>query len=192
MVCLYTVLSYTTLRDTTSVVANKLSVDGEIHFAGDVDWYVPRQSATACSFSAAGRDLDGDTATNDSASGLSMRLYDRNFGEPAAPNNRGSFRTSLSGVLLSGGEKLLEVTGTRAGGYKIIVTCEAPPAEISILDQSGRLSYPGYDDYRPSRNLNASWNMAYQLGERTLLRRGSGPSSLYVDFGLYNDLTEVD
>ena len=26
----------------------------------------------------------------------------------------------------------------------------------------------------------------YQLGERTLLRRGSGPGSLYVDFGLYN------
>ena len=139
-----------------SVVANKLSVDGEIHFAGDVDWYLPRQSATACSFSAAGRDLDGDTATNDSASGLSMRLYDRNFGERAAPDNRGSFRTSLSGVLLSGGEKLLEVTGTRAGGYKIIVTCEAPPAEIPILDQGGRLSYPGYDDYLPSRNLNAS------------------------------------
>ena len=139
-----------------SLVANKLSVDGEIHFAGDVDWYVPRQSATACSFSAAGRDLDGDTATNDSASGLSMRLYVRNFGERVAPNNRGSFRTSLSGVLTSGGEEILEVTGTRAGGYKIIVTCEAPPAVISNLDQSGRLSYPGYDDYPPSRNLNAS------------------------------------
>ena len=122
-----------------SAVDNKLSADGEIHFAGDVDWYIPEHSATACSFSVAGRDLDGDIGTNDSASGLRMRAYDRNFGERAAPSNRGSFRSSLSGVLPSDGEKLLEVTGTRAGGYRIIVTCEDLPAEGPTTDRLGNL-----------------------------------------------------
>ena len=122
-----------------SAVDNKLSADGEIHFAGDVDWYIPEHSATACSFSVAGRDLDGDSGTNDSASGLRMRAYDRNFGERAAPSNRGSFRSSLSGVLPSAGEKLLEVTGTRAGGYRIIVTCEDLPAEGPTTDRLGNL-----------------------------------------------------
>ena len=122
-----------------SAVDNKLSADGEIHFAGDVDWYIPEHSATACSFSVAGRDLDGDSGTNDSASGLRMRAYDRNFGERAAPSNRGSFRSSLSGVLPSDGEKLLEVTGTRAGGYRIIVTCEDLPAEGPTTDRLGNL-----------------------------------------------------
>ena len=140
-----------------SAVDNKLSADGEIHFAGDVDWYIPEHSATACSFSVAGRDLDGDSGTNDSASGLRMRAYDRNFGERAAPSNRGSFRSSLSGVLPSDGEKLLEVTGTRAGGYRIIVTCEDLPAEGPTTDRLGNLiphiqignSKRYFDDHRP-------------------------------------------
>ena len=122
-----------------ATVDNKYSADGEIHSAGDVDWYIPRHSTTACSFSAAGRDLDGDIGTNDSASGLRMRAYDRNFGESAASSNRGSFRSSLSGVLPSDDQKLLEVTGTRAGGFSITQTCEAPPPEGIVTDASGNV-----------------------------------------------------
>ena len=171
-----------------SAVDNKLSADGEIHFAGDVDWYIPEHSATACSFSVAGRDLDGEIGTNDSASGLRMRAYDRNFGERAAPSNRGSFRSSLSGVLPSDGEKLLEVTGTRAGGYRIIVTCEAPPEAITSMDSLGRL-FPqkcdgdghncNYDDHLPRRSVGSKYDGLSKYGHEVidLTRRSSASAT---------------
>ena len=127
---------------------DKHSANGEIDFAGDVDWYIPSQSLTACSIAVAGSDTNP-------ASGLRIRIYDRIFTNPVVPNNRGSFRTSLTGVAPSDGERLLEVTGSSAGGYQITVACEASSSvSIPNLDQDGRQAYPGYDDYRPARNLN--------------------------------------
>ena len=176
-----------------SAVDNKLSADGEIHFAGDVDWYIPEHSATACSFSVAGRDLDGDSGTNDSASGLRMRAYDRNFGERAAPSNRGSFRSSLSGVLPSDGEKLLEVTGTRAGGYRIIVTCEDLPAEGPTTDRLGNLiphiqignSKRYFDDHRPYHgNLSEEVEQVDKYGHEVidLTSRTSGSVTATISY----------
>ena len=176
-----------------SAVDNKLSADGEIHFAGDVDWYIPEHSATACSFSVAGRDLDGDIGTNDSASGLRMRAYDRNFGERAAPSNRGSFRSSLSGVLPSDGEKLLEVTGTRAGGYRIIVTCEDLPAEGPTTDRLGNLiphiqmgnSKRYFDDHRPyHENLSEEVEPVDKYGHEVidLTARTSGSVTATISY----------
>ena len=176
-----------------SAVDNKLSADGEIHFAGDVDWYIPEHSATACSFSVAGRDLDGHIGTNDSASGLRMRAYDRNFGERAAPSNRGSFRSSLSGVLPSDGEKLLEVTGTRAGGYRIIVTCEDLPAEGPTTDRLGNLiphiqidnSKRYFDDHRPyHENLSEEVEQVDKYGHEVidLTARTSGSVTATISY----------
>ena len=168
------------------VVERKSSGDGELHFAGDIDWYVPKHSPTPCSFSAAGRDLDDDAATNDSASGLRMRAYDRNHGEPAAPRNRGSFRSSLSGILLDGGQKLLEVTGTGAGGYRIIETCEVPPEHITGTDNVGR-SFPqkcdtngsncNYDDHLPRRGVGSRYDGLSRYGHEVIdLTRSSSRS----------------
>ena len=176
-----------------SAVDNKLSADGEIHFAGDVDWYIPEHSATACSFSVTGRDLDGDSGTNDSASGLRMRAYDRNFGERAAPSNRGSFRSSLSGVLPSDGEKLLEVTGTRAGGYRIIVTCEDLPAEGPTTDRLGNLiphiqignSKRYFDDHLPyNENLSEEVEQVDKYGHEVidLTARTSGSVTATISY----------
>ena len=168
------------------VVERKSSGDGEVHFPGDIDWYVPQYSLTPCSFSIAGRDLDDDVATDDSASGLRMRAYDRNHGEPAAPGNRGSFRSSLSGILLDGGQKLLEVTGTRAGGYRIIATCEVPPEHITGTDNAGR-SFPqkcdtngnncNYDDHLPRRDVGSRYDGLSRYGHHVIdLTRSSSRS----------------
>ena len=107
----------------TPASAGEATKDGEVHFPGDVDWFsVHIPVNNGCAFTAAGRDVDGN-----SASGLRMRIFDAPGSALKAPS-RGSLRTSIVNHS-SDGETVLEITGSGAGGYTITGSCSAmPPA----------------------------------------------------------------
>ena len=115
------------------------TTDGVVDFAGDVDWFnfsVP--SGSKCNFRAAGRDVGGNTA-----SGLRMRAFELPAGAIKAPS-RGSLRSSLSNYRETG-LRVLEVTGSRVGGYTITATCSpevtrapTPVASVEVWRSSAK------------------------------------------------------
>ena len=147
---------------TTLLPDGATTTDGTVDFVGDVDWFnfsVPEGSK--CDFRAAGRDVGGNTA-----SGLRMRAFELPAGAIKAPS-RGSLRSSLSNYRETG-HRILEVTGSRAGGYTITGTCSpqatspttpvgGPPATSPDDDGRSR-TQSHYDDYRPSFRLQGVSN----------------------------------
>ena len=98
----------------------------EIEVSGDIDWFNITEQHQSCGYSVTGVDVGGATA-----SGLRMRAFDLNFDTTEAPAGRGSYRASLSDILSSDEtSKILEITGSRAGGYEITRTCAPVEAEV--------------------------------------------------------------
>ena len=98
----------------------------EIEVSGDIDWFNITERGQSCSYSVTGVDMGGATA-----SGLRMRAFDLNFDTTEAPAGRGSYRASLSDILSSDEtSNILEITGSRAGGYEITRTCAPVEAEV--------------------------------------------------------------
>ena len=139
----------------TPAVTGEATKDHEIHFSGDVDWFsVHTPEDNDCDFTAAGRDVDGN-----SASALRMRIFALPGGALKAPS-RGSLRRSIVNHS-SDEESILEITGSGAGGYTITGSCSAPPppppARVSgsnHVDDGQRTQF-NYDDYKPSWKLRA-------------------------------------
>ena len=134
----------------TPAVTGEATKDDEIHFPGDVDWFsVHTPEDNECDFTAAGRDVGGN-----SASGLRMRIFALPGGALKAPS-RGSLRRSIVNHS-SDEESILEITGSRAGGYTITGNCSAPPppppprvSSSSRVDDGDRTQF-NYDDFKPS------------------------------------------
>ena len=118
-----------------------------IEVSGDIDWFNITERGQSCGYSVTGVDVGGATA-----SGLRMRVFDLNSDTTAAPASRGSYRASLSDILSSDEtSKILEITGSRAGGYEITQTCAPVEAEgdgetVQLTDTAtGRIISCGSD-----------------------------------------------
>ena len=172
------------------------TTESEIHFAGDVDWFsFYMTSASQCDFTTAGREVDGNTA-----SGLRIRVFDPPDVMLKAPS-RGSLRSSVSNYR-EPGLNILEITGSRAGGYTITTECSPPPTPpptlVAEVDDGRSRPQFNYDDYRTSfewhgaNPLPRAEPLAYGQIDITSSRSrtGDGAHEYYGDSDSFRVLTD--
>ena len=99
----------------------------KIDISGDVDWFNITHPGQTCGYTITGVDLDGATA-----SGLRMMAFDLPFNIPKASTSRGSYSSSLSGILSPLDQMLVDLNKEKESG----ITPE--PDEVAARRKAAR------------------------------------------------------